>query len=298
MRRAPSRFRRRRRPASGHRCPRDVRSTGVDIRSIRLDIRSYSSGHPLVSRPDGSPWGAAAARRHDSGVTRMYGDAGTLPARSWSDLFAPAARRAARGATTSGDPVSGGARSGLPTVVAIGAAITLLVSVAPFIHFGYRSAETHVFIDAVASVIALLGAVLLAERFRRSGLAGDLLLLAALAVLAAANLLLSVVPALATTGETALSTWALLIARLFGTALLAAAALAPRVRLRGPRRAAVATLGACAAALALLAAGAVLIGDGLPAAVTPALPPASHPGVVGQPLLLVGQLAGMALFAA
>jgi signal transduction histidine kinase len=236
----------------------------------------------------------------------MYGDAGTVPARTWTSVLAPASRSAARreaGSAATGrdgrsaDAVSRRAGRGLCAVVGAGAAITLLVIVAPFVHFGYRSAETHVFIDGTASVIALLGAVLLAHRFRRSGLLGDLLLLAALAVLAAADLLLSVAPALVGTGPTALSTWALLTARLLATALFAAAAAAPSMRLRAPHRAAAVTLGACAAALVLLSGGALLLGEALPPAVTAAVPPASHPLVAGQPLLLAGQLAGMALFA-
>jgi signal transduction histidine kinase len=234
----------------------------------------------------------------------MYGDAGTLPAQTWrrrplasvarsGDRREPRSRATRRDAAR--DAVFRRGGGGLPAVVASGAAITLLVIVAPFVHFGYRSAETHVFIDGAATVIALLGAVLLAHRLRRSGLVGDLLLLAALAVLAAADLLLSVLPALVTTGPTALSTWGLLAARLLATALFAAAAAAPRVRASAAQRTAM--LGACAAAFVLLALGTVLVGDNLPAAVTTALPPASHPRVVGQPLLLAGQLAGMALFA-
>jgi signal transduction histidine kinase len=234
----------------------------------------------------------------------MYGDAGRLPGPTWRRLLAPMARSAdrrdARTAATRRDAaprdaVSSGAGRGLPAVVAAGAAITLLVIVAPFVHFGYRSAETHVFIDGAASVIALLGAVLLAHRFRRSGLLGDLLLLAALAVLAAADLLLSVLPALVTTRSTALSTWGLLAARLLATALFAGAAAAPRLRPTAMQRTAI--LGACAAGFVLLALGALVVGDSLPPVVTAALPPASHPRVVGQPLVLAGQLAGMALFA-
>ena len=65
---------------------------------------------------------------------------------------------------------------GLAAVSAACAAITLIVVLAPFVPVGYRSRETHVFIDGTASVIVLLAAVLVAERFRRSALVGDLLL--------------------------------------------------------------------------------------------------------------------------
>jgi signal transduction histidine kinase len=229
----------------------------------------------------------------------MYGDAGTMPARSWSGLVASAGRgrawRAARARTRDGAvPIAGG--HAIAIAIAAGAAITLLVSVAPFIHFGYRSRETHVFIDGAASVIALLSAVVLAQRFRRSGLLGDLLLVAALGVLAAADLVFGVLPTLFGSGQPALSTWGLLGARLLGSALLAAAA-APPARARASRRVAAAALAGCAAALGLLGAGTLLLGDGLPPAVTAALPGASHPQVFGQPLVLAGLLVGMALFA-
>ena len=249
------------------------------------------------------------------GVTRMYGDAGTAPARSWHDLLPNTAEHAGRAATR----VRGRRRRALrrrsaqvpaaqcpgapratarpiAAVTAAAGAITLLVGGLPFVRFAYRSAATHVFIDTAATVIALLVSMLLVERYRRSALLRDLLLVAALGVLAGANLLLSVVPALVGTGPAALSSWALLGARLLGAALLAAACLAPATRLRAAGSAAALAAGGCAAAIAALAAGAVAFAGELPAAVHSALPTAAHPRVAGHPLLLAGQLVGMALF--
>jgi signal transduction histidine kinase len=237
----------------------------------------------------------------------MYGDAGTAPAGSWNDplLGTPnragelAARARGRHAKARSQPVGAGRDAGrlIAAVAAAATAITLLVGVAPFLHFAYRSAATHVFIDTAATVIALLVAILLAQRYRRSALAGDLLLVAALGVLATANLLLSVVPTLAATGPAALSSWALLGSRLLGAALLAAACAVPRTRLRAPGRAAALALGGCAGAIAVMAAGVVLLADHLPAAVDATLPASAHPRLVGHPVVLVGQLVGMALFA-
>jgi signal transduction histidine kinase len=235
----------------------------------------------------------------------MYGNAGTAPAGSWNDLLSGVADRGGEKARVRGwrtaprSRPDGADRTGrlIAVVAAVAAAITLLISVAPFLHFAYRSAATHVFIDSAATVIALLVAILLAQRFRRSGLAGDLLLVAALGVLATANLLLSVVPTLAAAGPAALSSWALLGARLLGAALLAAACVAPRTRLRAPGRTAALAFGGCAAAIVLMAAGAVLLADHLAAAVDGTLPPSGHPRLVGHPLVLSGQLVGMALFA-
>jgi signal transduction histidine kinase len=267
----------------------------------------------VYPRPDmgGPPRGPAP--RRDSGVTGMYQDAGASPAGSWNDLLPRAAEQAGRACarlrgrrpapqSSAADPDRGrapGATFGLlATVSAAGVAITLLVGVLPSIHFAYRSPAAHVFIDTAATVIALLVAILLAQRYRRSALARDLLIAAALGVLATANLLLSVVAALVATEPRALSSWALLGARLFGAALLAAAWVVPRARVRAPARTAALALGGCVAAIALLAICAVLFADQLPPAVDSPLPAAVHPRIVGHPLVLAAQLIGMVLLAA
>jgi signal transduction histidine kinase len=243
----------------------------------------------------------------------MYGDVGTAPARSWHDLLSSTPdtseraaarvrgrRRPARRPRPAAAPAARQAPRAtarpIAAVTAAAGAITLLVGVLPFVRFAYRSAATHVFIDTAATVIAVLVSMLLVERYRRGVRLRDLLLVAALGVLASANLLLSVVPALVGTGPAALSTWALLGARLLGAALLAAACLVPATRLRAPGRAAALTAGGCAAAVAALAAGALLFAGDLPPAVHAALAPAAPPHVAGHPLLLAGQLVGMALF--
>ena len=243
----------------------------------------------------------------------MYGDAGAAPARSWNDLLPRAVEQAARASAhlqarhpTRPSRPPGAARRrafGPPwglvaAVTAAGAALTLLVGVVPSIHFAYRSPATHVFIDTAATVIALLAAILLVQRYRRSALARDLLLVAALGVLASANLLLSVVPALVDMGPAPVSSWALLGARLLGAALLAGVCVAPRARVRAPVRTAALTLGGCVAAVALLAIGAVLLADHLPPAVDALRPATAHPRIAGHPALLAGQLIGMVLLAA
>ena len=48
--------------------------------------------------------------------------------------------------------------------------------VVPFARFGCRSRAAHVAVDTAASIIALLGALLLFERFRHTALRRDLLL--------------------------------------------------------------------------------------------------------------------------
>jgi signal transduction histidine kinase len=182
-------------------------------------------------------------------------------------------------------------------VGAAGVAITAALSVAPWARFAYRSPSAHVAIDTAATIIALLGAFLLLERFRQTGTRRDLLLVAALAVMAASSLCLSVVPALAGLGSEPAITWAKFAARLLGAGLLTSASFAPAGRLRAPATSARRTLAGCLAAVAGLALLALLLGKWLPLPIDPALSPAAagHPRVVGNPVILGGQLVGMVL---
>ena len=182
-------------------------------------------------------------------------------------------------------------------VGAVGIAITALVSVAPFVRFAYRSPAAHVAIDTAATIIALLAAFLLFERFRQTGLRRDLLLVAALVVMAGASLCLSAIPALAGLAAQPATTWAKFAARLLGASLLAGAAFAPARRLPAPATSAKRTLLACLAALAALSLLALAFGARLPLPIDPALSPAAagRPRVVGNPIILGGQLVAMVL---
>jgi signal transduction histidine kinase len=207
-------------------------------------------------------------------------------------------RRAAPGLGVGAWP-SAGPRRLIVAGAAVAALITLIVSVLPFVRFAYRSSLAHNSIDTAATVISGIAAVLLFQRFRRTGMSRDLMLVAALGILAAASLLLSVVPAVADAGSEPVSTWALLTARLLGAALLAAASFAPRTPLRAPSRAAWWTLAAGAAAVGLVALAALALGPHLPPAVESGLGAldSSRPHIVGHPLVLGGQVIGMLLFA-
>src|SRR5512132_93468 len=188
------------------------------------------------------------------------------------------------------------------TMLAVGAAgvgLTTLVSVAPFVRFAYRSPAAHVAIDTAATIVALLAAFLLFERFRQTALRRDLLLAAALTVMAASSLCLSVVPALAGLGSETASIWAKFAARLLGAGLLATASFAPAQRVPVPAASIRRTLLGCLGALAGLSLLAVLLGSWLPLPIDPALSPAAagRPRVVGNPVILGGQLVGMVLMA-
>jgi signal transduction histidine kinase len=191
------------------------------------------------------------------------------------------------------------ARRLLLGVVVAAAVTSLLVTVVPGLRFAYRNPGAHVALDSAAAVIGILAACLLLGRLGRTGALRDLLLFDALATLAAANLLLSVLPALTGRSEPAFA-WAVLSTRLLAAGLLVAAAFGGSRRLRAPSAAARRTLVACLAACALLLALARLFAGSLPPVIDPGWSPehSNRPLLVGHPLVLAVQLVAMTLYAA
>ncbi len=174
---------------------------------------------------------------------------------------------------------------------AVGAAVTAAVLVVPSIHFAYRSPSAHLVLETLDACIASLVALLFYGRLRRTQGVQELLLVYALALLAACSLLFVIVPTLARSDAAdALSTWAPLLLRLLGAALIAAAALVPGRRLTRtrPRRLDGLVLLALLGAVAL---GAHLLRGWLPVALDPSLTPerSSHPVLTGQAGVLVAQ---------
>ena len=182
----------------------------------------------------------------------------------------------------------------------IGGLITLIVSVLPFFSYAYRSPGTHVAIETTASLVATVVALIVVGRFRRSRRSTDLVLAAALALLAATNLLFSTIPSL--TGEPGgvLEVWAGLFGRaVSGLALLAAAFMRPRPVVRPRRALAIAAAGVGASVLAL-ALGALLLDPVLPSGVDPTLSPeaSGRPRIIGPAGVLALYLALTLVYAA
>jgi signal transduction histidine kinase len=178
---------------------------------------------------------------------------------------------------------------------AAGLAFTLLVSVTDVVHFAYRSTVLHVAVETAAAGASIVAAQSIYGRFRASLQLRDLLVTAALCVYACSNLLLAVVPDVAGGEDGGFRTWARVLAHLVATAVLATAAFTPETTVRRPRAAVRWTLGACAAAIGLIAAGTAVAGDVLPVAV-PASAAPSGPHIVGDPVVLGAQLLSMTLF--
>ena len=161
--------------------------------------------------------------------------------------------------------------------------VTLLVLVVPFIRFAYKAPALHIALETGEALIALVVAYLALGRFRVSGRLQDLLLAVALAVLSVANLVLTAVPAaVALSGGSGLTRWTPLLVRLFGTSLIAAAALVGSRRLVRQDRLRPAVASGAAVGVLLAVLGLVL---------SRYLPPAVDPGVDldgGRILVLAG----------
>jgi signal transduction histidine kinase len=186
------------------------------------------------------------------------------------------------------------------TATAVGClALTFSVGLVPGLRFAYRAPALHVTIETAAALVAMLVAFLVAGRLRRTARTDEVLLLAALAVLALSDLLFAMVPASTGHATGRFPTWAATSDRLAASLLLAASAFAPSQTLRNPRRTATAVIGAAACLVALTAVSIALLGERLPTGVTPALTPeaSGRPRLVGHPAVLAIQLAGAAVYA-
>jgi signal transduction histidine kinase len=185
------------------------------------------------------------------------------------------------------------------TVIAalVSAAITLGVTLLPFVRFAYRSSPAHVALETAAGLIALLAAFLLALRLRRTRRESDALLVFAMTLFGLRNLVLAVLPAIATPDRIA-PTWGPLAGQLLAAAALAAAAFASDRRLRDPARAGALAVAGAVAIVALVAASDALFD--LPVAIDPGLSPESsgRPRVVGNGVVLAALLVSVLLFAA
>jgi signal transduction histidine kinase len=155
--------------------------------------------------------------------------------------------------------------------VGVSVAVTIAGGVSSRVPLVYRSAAAHIALDTVSGSIALLAAVVLAGRFRFSGLMPDLLAAMSLGVLGTTNVAFAITSAGAADEGSPIRLWTPLVWRFIGALLLAVASLIPDHVVRGKRRMAV-VVGTTV--LLVLLAAAVLtnaFGGGLP---MPNVPPA------------------------
>jgi signal transduction histidine kinase len=183
-------------------------------------------------------------------------------------------------------------------IAVVAGLLTLLTSVTSAIDLAYESKSLHVAVETAAALISLLAGQLILGRYSRSTQLADLLLGAALTVLAFGNLALSAIPAVLEQERGALGTWGALALRTLSAVLLALAAWAPAWPIRHPARAArIAALGGGSfVALVVLAIAAAA--DVLPSAAPAGLPSQGpgRPTLDGNAVVLGLQLASTLLY--
>jgi signal transduction histidine kinase len=185
-------------------------------------------------------------------------------------------------------------------VTLVGASVTVLIAVLPFVQFAYRSPAGHLALDTAAGFIALLTAYMVLGRLRRLGLASDFLMAYSLAVFCFTNLFLSAVADIVAGPERQLfSTWSVLGARFVAATTFMVSAFLPETRLiRNRSRGLLVVVGALITVIAMGALEAT-IGSRLARAIPPNLSPTNlvRPLIVGHPTVLGLQLIMMAMFA-
>jgi signal transduction histidine kinase len=192
------------------------------------------------------------------------------------------------------------ARSLTMVTAAAAAAVTLLISVMPFVHFVYRRPSMHLALDTLASFVALLTAFLVFGRLRQSGALSDVVLLCALVLFGFTNLFFSALPAMVfDSAPEGFLTWAPIAGRLMGTVAFTISPFLPDARLGRPRRAAASVLLPSLTVLAVIGILAAVFASRLPSGLPPGLSPESsgRPVIVGHPVILGLQLATMVFFA-
>jgi len=178
----------------------------------------------------------------------------------------------------------------------VAATLTDLVVMVPGLHYAYRSVPLHAMLETTATIIALLTTVLLWGRLRQRQRLDDLLLFVALALLTTTNLLFAAIPAAIWTDPHPFSIWTTVCGGAASAALLAAASLAPPIRLRNYEMAA-------RIAIILMSFGLVAIGTvigvfvkQLPVGLDPALNPTGAGLFVGNDLIVASQIVIALLF--
>jgi hypothetical protein len=154
--------------------------------------------------------------------------------------------------------------------------VTLLVVFVSGVRLAYREPGLHAALETAAALIALLAALLIFGRFRVTGSLSDLLLVVALGIMSAANMVFAAVPAALSGGAAGeMPTWSALVCRLAGTLVLATAALGPDRRVPVAWWAPVL---AVAATVGLVALSVTVAEPYLPAALNPHLSPEASQG--------------------
>ncbi len=180
----------------------------------------------------------------------------------------------------------------------VAGAFTNLVIMVPGLHFAYRSVPLHAMLETTATIIALLTTILLWGRLRQRQRLDDLLLFVALALLTTTNLLFATVPAAIWTDPHQFSIWTTVCGGAASAALLAAASLAPPIRLRDYEKAARIAITLMVFGLAAIGTVIGVFVDRLPVGLDPARNPTAAGLFTGNDLIVAAQIVIAAFFLA
>jgi len=152
--------------------------------------------------------------------------------------------------------------------------------------------DTHVALETAATLIALLAAFLVGGRLHRRPLLNDLMLAAALAVLALSNLLFGALPVLQVPEPSGLAAWGSLVGGMLGALLFALAAFVPRWEVPKP---ALVLAGGAVVTSAILAP-AIVIAGGFTGPMPQQFGPQPVPGLHAVPMRPVWQMVMAVLY--
>jgi signal transduction histidine kinase len=156
------------------------------------------------------------------------------------------------------------------------------------VQFAYRSVAVHAMLEVTATLIAFVTTVLLWGRLKyRRGL-DDLLLFIAIAFLSVTSLLFAVIPAAIWREPHPFSTWTTLITSGLSAAVLAAAALAPSVRIRDYEHLGRLAVIGMTAALVVIGVVVGALVDHLPVGIDPSRSPLNVPGPISGNFIIAG----------
>jgi signal transduction histidine kinase len=181
----------------------------------------------------------------------------------------------------------------------MGVAATAIVALVPAVRFAYKAEQLHIAIETTASLVAIVVAFLVGGRLRRSRRVDDLLLVAAVGLLAVTNTVFALLPAMVARPSSGFVGWAGIGGHAAAAVLIAAAAFGPF----GPSR----TIGGHVVARAFALVALLVIVDAtvmaafrgqLPRPVSVTHPDLSaRPQIVGDTAVLAIQLVSAGLYA-
>jgi signal transduction histidine kinase len=171
----------------------------------------------------------------------------------------------------------------------------VVVVLVPRSDFIYRLPAQQVALETAASLITLLAGFLVFGRLRRDSRLNELVLVAALAVMALSSFFFRVLPMLTGSAPASAAVWAAIIGRLAGSVLFAGASFLPRAGLRRPSRAEGLAAMGVVGTLVLTAVLSRLLGAGVPQVITPSADPHTPFGLHVNAALAVVQIAAAVL---